>query len=459
MTAAVGAETSDHESHQHDLPEHELPAEWAVAVQESDDRQRIAELESTVVSLQQAIDSIHACPSADSTHTLLYQDGWIVRPRDRNRTPFELKFNIHNQFRYTGFANENDRFVDRAGNTTPVKPRNDFDVNRGRLVFSGYAFDPKLTYYANIDYNTVASNPVLLLLSWFAYDFNEAFSLRMGLGKVPGTWEWEESSRVTLGAERTMATTFFRPSITAGVWAQGSLTDNLHYRAMIGDGFNTFTLRAAEVDANFVYSAFSWLELGEPYEDGLSDLEGHMDLALRLGHGITYTRNDGEPTGVPGPEQTVIRLTDGTRLVEPGALAPGATVNQFDITLYAVHFGAKYRGWSFSSEYFFRWLSSIEADAPLPDDSIFDHGYFVQGGLFLFPRRLELYALGSYVTGEFGSGREIGGGLNWYHGGRRGSRMTFDCVHLTDSPTEQDRTGFVAGADGTLFRLQWWTYF
>ncbi len=397
--------------------------------------------------------------AAYPTHYLTYDDGWTIRPHDSVQSPFELKFNVHNQFRYTGFANRVDSFVDAAGNIRPVSARNDFDINRGRFVFSGYAFNPNIQFYTNLDYNTVSERPVQLLLSWFSYRIHDALTVSMGLGKVPGTWEWYETSRFTLGAERTMATTFFRPSITAGVWAQGQLSDRLHYHVLVGDGFNTFTLQAAELDTNLAYSALVWWEPFEPFGPGFSDLEYHENLSVRTGHGFTYAANDSDPLGEPGPEQTVIRLSDGTRLVENGALAPNVTVNEFDISLYAVHLGAKRRGWSFAAEYFFRWLTSIRGNGALPVNSLFDHGFFAQSGMFLVPERLEAYASGSYVTGDFGTGYEYGGGLNWYCGGRRGSRFTFDVARIEDSPAQQDRTGLVAGGSGTLFRLQWWHFF
>lgn len=404
-------------------------------------------------------DACGVAAGCGPSHFATYDAGWVLRPRDPNRTPFELRFNLHNQFRYTGFDNTVDSFTDSAGNTSPIAPRNDFDVNRGRFVVSGYAFDPNMSFYTNIDYNTVANNPVLLLLSWISYRFGDALTVSMGLGKVPGTWEWQESSRFTLGAERTMATTFFRPSISAGIWAEGKLAEKLFYEAFIGDGFNTFTLRAAELDPNLAYSGLVWWEPRGSFGVGFSDLEHHETLSLRLGHGFTYAANDADPIGEPGPEQTVIRLSDGTRLVEPGALHPGVTVNEFDISLYAIHFGMKWRGMSFATEYFFRWLTSLEGTGPLPVNSIFDHGFFAQGGFFVVPNRLEFYAHGSQVSGDEVTGSEVGGGLNWYVGGERGARFTLDATLVDDSPTSQDRTGLVAGASGTLIRAQWWHFF
>jgi hypothetical protein len=152
-------------------------------------------------------------------------------------------------------------------------------------------------------------------------------------------------------------------------------------------------------------------------------------------------------------------LSDGTRLVERGALAPNVAVNQFDISLYSVHLGLKRRGFSASVEYMFRWLTALEGTGPLPIDSIFDHGFFASAGAFVLPQRLELYALGSQVDGEFGNGTEVGGGLNWYVGGRRGNRFTCEYVKVDDSPAQQSRTGLVAGASGGLIRAQWWHFF
>jgi hypothetical protein len=398
------------------------------------------------------------CESGPS-HFLIFDQGWALRPYDAEATPFEIKFNIHNQFRYTGFARSVTESTDSAGRVRQIQNRNDFDINRGRFVFSGYAFDPRFKFYTNIDYNTVAQNPILLLLSWFSVGFSESFNLYAGLGKVPGTWEWLESSRFTLGAERTLATTFFRPSITAGIWASGKLGDSTHYRFLVGDGFNTFTLRASQLDANLAYSGSVWFEPRGEFGVGFSDLECHEKLAVRFGNGFTFASNDSEPSGDPGPEQTVIRLSDGTRLVDPGALAPGVMVNGFDISLYTVHLGVKYRGASFSSEYYLRWLNSLEATGPLPVDSLFDHGYFVQGGMFVIPKKLELFARGSQVKGDFGDGSEVSAGCNWYIKGQRGARCTLDVAAISDSPAQQNRTGFVAGASGTLFRVQCWSFF
>jgi hypothetical protein len=59
-----------------------------------------------------------------------------------------------------------------------------------------------------------------------------------------------------------------------------------------------------------------------------------------------------------GPEQTEVRLSDGTRLVEAGALAPAVTLNRFDLTLYTF-FRPENLRLQLVGEDFFRWLTNI----------------------------------------------------------------------------------------------------
>jgi hypothetical protein len=449
---------------------HGLAQELSMPVE--DPQIRIAELEQSVATLQAEVSALQPplAASADCeaqyhgedipfTHVVVYDDGWTLRPVDSNASPYELKFSFHDQFRYTGFASDEPFVTNSAGQQVATPDRNSFDINRGRLVFSGYAIDPLVEFYVNIDYNTVSDRPVQLLMGWIRHPFNPAFNLAYGLGKVPGTWEWQESARYTLGSERSLATTYFRPSITAGVWADGEPLSNLHYAALIGDGFNTFTLNTSELDTNFVYSGLLWWEPLGPFGVGFSDLECHADSVVRLGNALTFSRQDADPADEPGPEQTVVRISDGTPLVTPGALAPGVTVNQFDFTLYTVHAGWKHQGMSLSGEYFFRWLTDIRGNGTIPDSSIADNGFFIQGGAFAIPQTIELFVYGSAVFGQFGDGSELGGGVNWYVKHTRNWRLTFDAARVDDSPAQQDRTGFLAGASGLLIRSQCWVFF
>ncbi|MEM6366326.1 MAG: porin, partial [Planctomycetota bacterium] len=420
-----------------------------------------------LIRLRQRLDWLENAKTpidSQSTHDVIYDGGWMLRPRDASATPFQMRIGLHSQFRYTNFGSDIDSFVDAAGNATSIRDRNDFDINRGRLVFDGFVFDEDVGYYVNIDFNTVSPSPIQLLLSWISFRCSDALTLYLGLGKLPGSWEWEQSSRFPLGIERTLATTFFRPSISAGLWATGSFAESVFYRAMIADGFNTFSLRAAELDTNFAYSTLWWWEPLRRWNDeefgvGFSDHEHHRKPSVRLGHGLTQNTNDETFLDSPGPEQTVIRLSDGTRLVTPDALQAGETVGSFDQWLYTIHAGVKFRGWSLSSEGFFRWLRNIQSVDGDDLRSLFDSGFFVQAGAFVVPERVELFARTSEVHGDFGQGRELSAGLNWYLFSTRSARGTIEITELEDSPAQQSRTAFVAGGNGTIVQAQLWTFF
>ena len=59
----------------------------------------------------------------------------------------------------------------------------------------------------------------------------------------------------------------------------------------------------------------TWVEPWGDFGAGFSDFEQHDRPVMRVGSAFTYNRQDADPTGDPGPEQTLIRLSDGTRLV------------------------------------------------------------------------------------------------------------------------------------------------
>ena len=150
-----------------------------------------------------------------------YDRGFAIAPVDPEQTPFSLKFNFQNQLRYTGFARDVKSWTDSAGNVNPVTNRSNFELPRGRLVFSGMALVPEFNYNVNIDYNTVTSNSINFRAFWLSYRFSRALEIFAGQNKVAGSREWLNSSMDTLGVDRSLATTFFRPSLSQGVWMTG----------------------------------------------------------------------------------------------------------------------------------------------------------------------------------------------------------------------------------------------
>jgi hypothetical protein len=385
----------------------------------------------------------------------------LVRPTDAQRVPFELRADLFTQVRYFGFERSAKYWIDSTGARLPVSSYESVEVNRNFVQFSGFAIDPRLQFTTIIFSSTTINDT--LYLGWINYRFNDAIDLRVGNWLVPGTQEWYESFRYTLGAERLMATTFFRPNISPGIWLQGQPIKNVSYVAMLANSLNRFTQGIERVGASATFGGnVRW----EPHGDfglGPSDIENHQSPSTRLGLNLalSHEANQGTgPIGLSNPEDTILRLSDGTPLFRPGALGPGVALVSTAVQLWTIDAAIKYRGLGVSGEYFFRWLDGFkEFGGRSPHQTIFDQGGLLQAGFFLMPSKLETYARTSFVTGPFGSGNEVGGGLNWYVNGTRDWRMTVEVLRIDHSPAQNFLTGYRAGESGTLLQLQWFTDF
>jgi len=385
-----------------------------------------------------------------------YDDGFVIRPYDVDETPFSLRIRNQNMFRYNGFSRAESAWIDSAGTTIPIVNSSYFGIPRGRLIFDGNALLPRLSYLLNIDYNSVTSQPIGFRAYWLSYRVSDTLEVYAGQSKVPGSREWIESAFAPLqSADRTMATTFFRPSLSQGLWVIGEPRDGLFYHAMVSNGFNTLNLQPEQLNDRFAWSGSAWWEPWGDFGRGYSDLQDHREGVIRLGSSYTYALGSGSQSASDAVENSPIRLSDGTIITTPGALAPGVTLTSYDIALAALDVAWKYRGIGLSTEIYFQDLLGLVGTGPLPIASTSAFGGFIKGGFFMVPRETEIYARASYVTGAYGSGSELGGGFNrFFLPGKDNLFFTFDAAWLESSPAGQNRTGFVAGQTGLLVRTQ-----
>ena len=385
----------------------------------------------------------------------------LVRPRDAQRVSFELRVDLFTQARFFGFARSANFWTDSTGTRQPIRNYESIEVNRNFIQFSGFALDPRLQFTAFIFSSTAINDTVYL--GWINYHFNDAFDLRVGNWLVPGTREWVESFRYTMGADRLMATTFFRPNISPGIWAQGEPIKNLYYVAMLANSLNRFTQGIERVGAAATFGGTVWWEPHGEFGPGPSDIENHQSPTPRIGTNlaVSHEANQAAPVfGLGNPEDTILRLSNGTPLFRPGALGPGVDLVSTAVQLWTIDAALKYRGFGISGEYFFRWLDGFKELGPRsPYRTIFDQGGLLQAGYFVAPSKLELFARTSFVAGPFGGGNEYGGGVNWYVRNSRDWRMTFEVLRIDHSPAQNILTGYRAGESGTLFQLQWFTDF
>ncbi|MCA9185483.1 MAG: porin [Pirellulaceae bacterium] len=383
-----------------------------------------------------------------------YDGGIVIAPFCPERNPFELRVNGWTQLRHHGFARDVNSWTDNAGVTRAVRSRNAFDIERARLVLSGFAVDPRLKYFVHLDGDTDGGHAVDFFDYWWGWEFNDRFQLQMGKRKVPGSRQWLLTARRTRFVDRPMANDFFRPDRTVGLFGVGRIGENGHYEVMVGNGYNTANIPNSGTDKRLTFAIDNYFDPLGDYGSHIVDYEGTCDPLVRLGHSFVFSPNAADVPGTPLSETDFIRLTDGTPLTDPGALAPGITFSDFNVFFYGLDAAVKWRGWSINSEVFLRWIEELRGDGSLPFNDLFQRGSYVEAGRFLIPRRLDTNFRYSHVNGLFGDASEFAVGFNWYPLDTYKMKFSWDVTWLDGSPLNNNTSDILVGDQGTLFRTQ-----
>lgn len=389
------------------------------------------------------------------TREVGYDKGFYLRHTNESSQSFELKLNGRIQLRQVVFSRDDHSWTDRAGVTRQILNRTYFDNERTRLIFSGYALAPEIKYFVQLDGDTDDGHTVDFFDFWWGYEFSEACEIQFGKRKVPAVRQWLLSAFDTRLVDRPLAADFFHPDRTVGVWLVGQPAERLHYELMAGNAYRAMNSPPGELNDRFAFAGtVYWDPLG-PYGNGLVDFDSTCSPLIRVGHSWTYACQSGlDESGKPLRESDFLRLSDGTRLTQTGVLAPGATVNRYDVLLNAVDFAVKYRGWSLNAEYFWQRIDRLRADRDIPFEDLFQHGFYVEAGFFVLPQRLELNARYSRVRGGFATHNEYAGGFRWYFNQGKNLHFAFDVTAHDGSPLHNTASDILAGDDGMLFRSQ-----
>ncbi|MBS3742778.1 MAG: hypothetical protein KGY48_00350 [Wenzhouxiangellaceae bacterium] len=370
----------------------------------------------------------------------------------------DLNFSAWAYVRYLNQQDLDDTYVDAFGREREINQRNDFQLNKINLYFKGWVFDPALryTFYTWTSNASQGESASVVIAGNMSYRFSRALDLGVGIGGLPGTRTlrgtfpyWNKVDH------RTIADEFFRPSYTSGIWASGALENNLNYRVMVGNNLSQVGVSADQLDdgLNTWSGALWWTPQGDyGPAGGYGDFEFHESPATTFGIHLTRSREDRQSQpGTEDIENAQIRLSDGTLLFQPGAFGTAGRVNRATYLMSAVDAGYKYRGWSLEGEYYWRWVDDFATVGDVPVDDLFDHGFQLQLGSMLVPKKLQAYVAGSQIFGEYGNPWDLSGGLNWYPNERRLFRVNSELMYLNDSPVGYSSVPFVLGGNGFVF--------
>ncbi len=389
-----------------------------------------------------------------------YREGIVIwQTPDDVQVPFLLRLNNNTQVRYLNTLNSDATFTDHLGNVREVHRRNDITVNRSMFILGGYIFDPRVIYSLTVW--TSAGAASIVVAGNIGWQFNKRFTLIGGYTGVPGSRSLVNTFPYWTATDRSMGDNFFRPAFTQGVWATGELATRLNYLAFVGNGLNTLSISASEIDTSLLVSGSLWWEpLGNYGEPGKSvnmydDYFAQKKVRIRIGTSFTRSPEDRfTDLDQTKPDNTSQFNSDGVLTFSTGAFAPGVTVQRDLYKVGAIDGGIKYNGLAINGQYYMRWLSNFEADGPMPVTSTFDHGYELSASYFVMPKKVALYGRGSQVFGQFGNQHEYAAGVKWYFLPTDRLWLSGELMRVQRSPYGAAFTPYTAGMNGWVPMLQ-----
>ncbi|MEI6241582.1 MAG: hypothetical protein WCR51_14445, partial [Planctomycetia bacterium] len=311
----------------------------------------------------------------------------------RGEFPFAMALGGYMQLRWFEFARDATQWTNAAGTTFPVNNINTFNINRFLLSFHGHVVDERLVYnFALFGTTNVGIRSGVVPIGLLGWKFDDAATVGGGMTPVPGTREWIDSSQWTLGIDRSMANTFFRPGFSPGVAALGSLFDKtVHYEAGVWNAIDGGTTGVLRRGTSMAWAGNTWWEPWGPFGLGASDMEHHDDPVIRLGTSGVYAPTYANPLPGNNPEDTIVRLSDGTPLAADDALGPESRVDRFLYQLATVDAAWKWRGVGVFCEYYWRLLDDFRGTGTFERSSIFDQGGMAYLSWCFVPRTYEVY--------------------------------------------------------------------
>lgn len=212
--------------------------------------------------------------------------------------------------------------------------------------------------------------------------------------------------------------------------------DRFYLRALMTNG-NESQFAAAQMDDYPGFNLGFWYDFGgswnertrrwDLFGDCLSDIDYSCCPVVRVGAACNIVPMDRRSLygdveqsrvfvtpGAPQGGTRLINMLSGTTLGPAGSHA----IDEFDYYTYEAFIAAKYRGFSIWNEWYMRVLNNFQTpvrdhgqityfdafnnSSLFPNKPLIDYGMTLQGGYFIVPKKLELVARWSFISGDSG---------------------------------------------------------
>ncbi len=348
-----------------------------------------------------------------------------------------LNYGLWTYVRYSNQTHIEDTYVDESGNEQDVTQhrRNDVYINKVSMQFKGWLFDEDFNYLfflwtSNSQY-TGGGN--IAVIGSFTYNVTDNLTIGTGIQGLPTTRAMElVHPRLNRVDMRSMAGDYFRGSFSYGFWLEGSLSEDIYFRTMLGNNMNAVGVDYDQLDDKMdTFSTGVWWMSDskngdKAYGGAFGDFENHQSPAGRLG--IHYTHSTETRQGQADEdaiENSQIRLSGGTPIFQSDIFhsdtgnptVDNKNLDELRFQMVAMDAGIKYRGFALDGEVYFRYLDNfkMKVDTDLGFSSLIDTGFSVQPSYMVIEKKLQLYAEGSQIYSDrYTNPWNAVLGLNWY---------------------------------------------
>jgi phosphate-selective porin OprO and OprP len=311
-----------------------------------------------------------------------YKKGAFIKTTDDR---FSLKLNVRTQglFRYEALEDRKDT--------------SNFSVKRARLLAGGNVFYPWMQYNTQI---TLEGGSAALRDAYIEAAYFDWATPRIGQYKVPFDREFLTSAFNLQLIDRSIASSQFSLQRDIGIQLSGKF---LHNQFEYGAGiFNGSGANQSNVNNDFMYvGRVVWTPFGSyPYSQAALDTPDTPKLAVGVAGGYLPGLEPGERKTLAGPL--------GNANIMPV---------ESDVYQLAADLAFKYQNFSFEGGYYFR---NIDPNEPTPFGDENAQGFYLQGGYFVIPKKLELAARYAWVNPDNpnqtddNEQQEYTGGLSYY---------------------------------------------
>jgi hypothetical protein len=275
----------------------------------------------------------------------------------------------------------------------------DFRVRRQKLSLEGFALLPELGYKIQVELGDGDLQLEDVLFQYTPWDFLQG---TIGQFKVPQGYQELVSSGRLQFVERSEANDFFNVNRDRGITLGGEVREGLFsYAVGVFDGNGP---NERNITTDLMYAARLASEPLGPFGDDEADLDHWPDPRLTFGASAnfnTISKDDvsvdtiTDSTGAVIDEDVDFNLGSKNDLINNfiiRGIGQDGLERDVDLYLWTINAGFKYRGVSISSEGYVGG-SNVHGGGAEP----WAYGFYVQGGYFILPKRLEAGAQYSWI--------------------------------------------------------------